>query len=884
MTSNTAGVGQANLNNFPAELEALHRELQELRQEVAQAQEIERQLREQQRRLNEAQSIGHLGSFESIFPQDNLTWSDELYRLFGLEPQSEPATLERFSSFVHPEDRARYEEAMQRFMDGSNTFDLTYRINRNDKQIRYLHTKAEVVSDTHGLRVHGTVQDITEQKLAQEKLEANEALLRQAESVGHIGSYEADAQTLTFRFSDEMYRILGYEPHTIEPTLEYIDSISHPEDAAAIKKRLEEVLQTGQPYQYIRRIYWPDGQMRYIEGKGRVVCDEKGQPVKLLGTVHDITDQVRTDLILDTINEVCYELDDQLRFKYANRKAYDAWGKPGGEVLGKPYFEVFPAHQDSGIAQVIAEAMQSKKQVLQKIYLPAEEKWFLYNAMPGPTGLIILYFDVTERVKSREQIRQQQKQFQTLVENMPDLISRWDSHTRLVYCNPNFEKKLGLNPGTVLGKTNLELGIPPEVAVPFSAKLEEVFATGQPREHACDIPTPEGTLHLFARMVPELSPDGKVETVLTIAHDITQIKQAEEENLKHLSILRQSEALVGMGSWVYDLGAQTFMMSEGLYSLLQIEQGKPVGPDVYLQHVVEEDLPVLERLAHAVQEDPKPFEETFRIKRQEGERRLKVKAAVLPGTNRRDFKILGVAWDITEMDRLEKENLDIRLNQQKELVLTILNTQEEERRRIAEALHNGIAQLLYAAKLNLNQVAEEEVVQENPSLKESIIRTDLILAEAIQQTRSVSHELIPTPLSDLGLEAAIKDICSTLTNRQLIIDCWVFNLHSPLEKHLELAVYRIAQELANNIVKHAQATKAGLLLREQRGALVLEAEDNGKGFVPEQNLGKGMGLKSIHDRVKLLNGTIEIDSAPGEGTTISIHLPLPKPANHHFRS
>ncbi|WP_205504047.1 PAS domain-containing sensor histidine kinase [Rufibacter psychrotolerans] len=874
----TAGVGDKNQDESPASQEALFRELQQLRQEMAQARETERELREQQRRLNEAQVIGRFGSFGSVLPQDDLTWSDELFRIFGLEPQSEPVTVQKFASFVHPEDRARFDEALQRFQTGPDKFDLVYRINRQDGQTRIVHTRAEVVPDpqTNQLRVYGTVQDITEQRLAQERLEASEALLRQAEAVGKIGSYEADPTTLTFRFSDEMFRILGYEPHSFTPTLEFVDSISHPDDGPKIRQQLAQALAERQPYHYLRRIYWPTGEMRYLEGKGRIVVDEEGQPVKFLGTVQDITQQVRTDLILDTINEVCFELDDQLRLKYANRKAYDTWKKAAEEVLGKPYFEIFPDHQDSGFAQAIRQAAQTRQQVLQKVYHKAQDQWFLCNAMPGPTGLIVLYFDVTDRVKSREQLRRQQLQFQALVENMPDLISRWKAGARLVYCNSRFEAKLGLEPGAGLGKTNLEMGIPPEVALPFTASLEEVFATGQPKDHTCDLQTPGGSLHLLARLVPELSQEGTVETVLAIAQDVTKIKQTEEENRKHHNILREAETLAGMGSWEYDIASDTLTWSEGLYRLFQKEPGLPVALGMHLEYVLEEDLPVVQRIVDRLRVNPQPFEETFRIKLGENVRVLKVKSTVVPNAAGSPAKVLGVDWDITEIHRLEKENLAIRLNQQKELVLTILNTQEEERRRIAEALHNGIAQLLYAAKLNLSQVALEEQIDENPQLRESITRVDLILAEAIQQTRSVSHELIPTPLSDLGLEAALKDICATLTNPHLKLDCWVFNLHTPLEKHLELAVYRIAQELANNIVKHAKATKAGLLLREQRGALVLEAEDNGQGFVPEQNFGKGMGLKSIHDRVKLLNGTIEIDSAPGQGTTVSIHLPLPK--------
>ncbi|ALI99698.1 PAS domain-containing protein [Rufibacter tibetensis] len=481
------------LVNKQDEVKDLTRERNALQVGLDLAHDIQQKLKEDERRLKEAQAIGHIGSFESVLPGAEVVWSDEMYRIYGLEPQSEPATLERFSSFVHPDDKLRYDQAMQVFFQEQRKLDLTYKIIRADGQLRIVHTLATV---TRGAgeqdRVHGTVQDITEQKLAQEKLEANEALLRQAESVGQTGSYEANAATMYFRFSDEAYRILGYEPYVVEPTLEWLNSISFQEDEELVNQRIAQATETNQPYQYIRRIYWPNGQLRYLEGKGRVIYDEQGQPVKYLGTIHDITDQIRTDLILNTINEVCFELDEQLQFRYANRKAYEAWGKNPEEVLGKGYFEVLPENSDSDISEVITTAVQRKEQILQRLYNPIDERWYFYNATPSPTGLIVLYYDITDRVNARRKIQQQQEQFQVLIENMPDLISKWNKDGVLVYNNPNFEAKLGLRTGGELGKTNLEMGIIQEVARPFLESLQKVFASGQPQDHSCDIQTPEG--------------------------------------------------------------------------------------------------------------------------------------------------------------------------------------------------------------------------------------------------------------------------------------------------------------------------------------------------------------------------------------------------------
>ena len=100
-------------------------------------------------------------------------------------------------------------------------------------------------------------------------------------------------------------------------------------------------------------------------------------------------------------------------------------------------------------------------------------------------------------------------------------------------------------------------------------------------------------------------------------------------------------------------------------------------------------------------------------------------------------------------------------------------------------------------------------------------------------------------------------------------------LDNKLEKYLEIAIFRICQELTNNVIKHAEATKSAIYLTQTKKAITIKITDNGKGFDWENVTGmKGMGLKSIKDRVKLLNGTMQIQSQPDKGTQVTIKLPF----------
>ena len=226
---------------------------------------------------------------------------------------------------------------------------------------------------------------------------------------------------------------------------------------------------------------------------------------------------------------------------------------------------------------------------------------------------------------------------------------------------------------------------------------------------------------------------------------------------------------------------------------------------------------------------------------------------------------LCILHDVKSQKKLEAETLELKLEQQKSILNAVLNTQEEERKRIAEALHNGLGQLLYAAKLNLDRNTKH-VAENNILLKE-------LLDEAIRESRTLSFELMPRILEDFGLETAISELISRLNKLGLKLDYQTAGMHR-LNPSFEIAVYRISQELLNNIIKHSKATEATLSITLKGRKLTLIATDNGVGFNQEEVLKqpKGIGLTSILNRVKLLNGTLEISSTPQVGTSIKIEL------------
>ena len=228
--------------------------------------------------------------------------------------------------------------------------------------------------------------------------------------------------------------------------------------------------------------------------------------------------------------------------------------------------------------------------------------------------------------------------------------------------------------------------------------------------------------------------------------------------------------------------------------------------------------------------------------------------------------ILIMVRDVTERDRRAEEATRLRLRRQQEVLAAILDTQETERKRIAEALHNGLGQLLYATKLSL-EGRDELSAPARESLK--------LLDEAIRTTRTISFELTPGILEDFGLPTALEELAKRIAPAGLPVHLHLTGLDQRLRPPVEITVYRVVQELLNNVMKHAAATEVMVHVARENGRIEMSVEDNGRGFEPAllatQPLA-GIGLAGVRNRVALLGGELAIHSRLGQGTIVSFEL------------
>jgi signal transduction histidine kinase len=224
----------------------------------------------------------------------------------------------------------------------------------------------------------------------------------------------------------------------------------------------------------------------------------------------------------------------------------------------------------------------------------------------------------------------------------------------------------------------------------------------------------------------------------------------------------------------------------------------------------------------------------------------------------------------------QKSVLDSELlHQQEENSKAIIDAEERERSRIARDLHDGIGQQLSAAKLNLAALKSYINPKETKEIALFENATGLI-DEAVNEVRSVSHNMMTNSLIKHGLISDVRDFINKLNQSAgLKINIETYGIEERLESTVEMILFRVLQEIVNNILKHAHATEVSIQFVKHEKELSLIIEDNGVGF-DTKNLEnfEGIGLKNIQSRINYINGKVFFDSYLTKGTTVNIEVPL----------
>jgi len=247
--------------------------------------------------ISEIESLASLGSWEWHVSMNRVTWSDELYRIYGLEPATSPATFEAYLDRVHVEDRAGTRKAVEKAFREGGSFDHEERIVRNDGSIRMLHSRGRALKDASGqvVRMVGTCQDITDGKRVLVALKQSEERFRElAETITEVfWIISPDLQTLHY-LSPAFEQVFGVPRRLLEERPKHWLRLVHPEDRDAVRVKVNAQVQEGR-IDVTCRLLRPDASVRSVRFRGFPVRDASGVIVRITGITEDITELKETE-------------------------------------------------------------------------------------------------------------------------------------------------------------------------------------------------------------------------------------------------------------------------------------------------------------------------------------------------------------------------------------------------------------------------------------------------------------------------------------------------------------------------------------------------------------------------------------------------------------
>lgn len=392
----------------------------------------------------------------------------------------------------------------------------------------------------------GMFQDVTRLKQIEENLRQTEERLHLALSGTGTIAWDMDLRANHVLCSPNALEVWGIQ----EGTGEDFFAVVHSEDRQNVVFAYKRALNGQEDYAQEYRVIGSDGMARWLRSQGRVYKDADGQAVRMVGVSIDITERKQTEqalaanaqrlsLALAAAKMGDWSWDAATDIVTLSQRAAEIFGIPSGPYMTWTHMRDLLHKEDRESARLAVEqAIRYERDYdieYRVIHPNGAERWVAskgraqYSVSGDVLSMLGVVQDVTDRKQMEAELRRREQRFKTLAENSPDIISRIDSEFRHLYVSPAIEQITGIPAEEFIGKTNIDVGMPPENCRLWHENWQQIFTTGQSRSIEFNFQALNGTRWYQSRFVPELAADGTVESIIGYARDVTEFKRVEQQ-------------------------------------------------------------------------------------------------------------------------------------------------------------------------------------------------------------------------------------------------------------------------------------------------------------------------------------------------------------------
>jgi PAS domain S-box-containing protein len=733
------------------------------------------------------------------------------------------------------------------------------------------------------------LRSMSERQKTEDELRASENRFRTLCEQAPVGIYETDAQGRCKYTNSRWSQMSGLS--AAESLGHGWKMALHPSDRESVFQNWRANALGGASWGY--RLLSPQGDIRWIRALGGPIHSVRGEITGFVGTIEDISERKQAEdamreafqqlkLITDNMSAGVMRCSRDLRYLWVNR-SYAAWlERAPEEFSGRPIVDIIGQESYVTIRPYIERVLSGEKAEYEtQINHPGAGRWI--HAVCVPTkdpdqnvdGWIAVVSDVTVRHEAEDRLRESEERFRNMADTAPVMIWLSGTDKGRTFFNKTWLDFTGRSMQQELGNGWAE-GVYPDDRDHFLAVYSSSFDSRKKFQMEYRLRRADGTYRwLLVNGIPRFTPDHIFEGYIGSGIDITDRIRAEEERQKFVSLADRSLQLISM----CDRDFRPFYVNpagQRLIGLDNLEAARRVRVQDYFfpedqSFITNEFLPRALREGHADGE--------IRFRHFKTGEAIWVIYNVF---NIYDARGVPCGWAMVSLDITERRRAELALQESRQelrsLAARLIGAGEEERKKISRELHDDLSQkiaLLAFDTINLVQepsLSKDQIIEQLRKIQIRVVH----MAEGVRQ---IAHQLHPSILEDLGLGSALRELCEDFSTRTGIeATCENDLLSERLPMDIAVCLYRVAQEALHNAAKHARASHVRVMVSRSPEGVSLRIRDNGTGFNPDAGgrWRRGIGIVSMKERVRLVEGEFSIHSQVGQGTEVKVFVPLRK--------